>query len=85
MLRSFTDSLIIVKGEDGALVAAKAMLQGADLYLVRSVKAKEVLVRVDALMRRRAIAQEESYQKKRLVASNGFHRELSFRSDSSGV
>ena len=71
-----TDSLIIVKGQGGQ-AATNAMLQGADLYLVRSVTAKEILVRVYALLRRWTIAQEESHQKKRRMASNGFDRELS--------
>ena len=75
LLRSFTDSLIIVKGEGGAAGAATALLQGADIYLVRSVTIMEVLVRIRALLRRLAIAQEEPSTKKRRV--NGFHREMS--------
>ena len=77
LLRSFTDSLIIVKGEGGGPAAATALLQGADLYLVRSVTIMEVLVRIHALLRRLAIAQEESSTKRRLVAGNGFDRKLS--------
>ena len=76
LLRSFTDSLIIVKGEGGT-AATNAMLQGADLYLVRSVTVKEVLVRVRALLRRWTMVREESSAKRRPVASNGFDRELS--------
>ncbi len=52
VLRSFTDSLIVVKGSGQGLAATQALLQGADLYLPRSVSVKEVLVRVHALLRR---------------------------------
>ena len=75
LLRSFTDSLIIIKGDGGRHRAAKAMLEGADVYLVRSVTVEEVLVRIHALLRRLAIAQEEPSTQKRRV--NGFHREMS--------
>ena len=76
-LRSFTDSLIVVKGSGGGPVAAQALLQGADVYLVRSVSVREVLARVHALSRRWAIAREESFTKKGRLAGNGFDRELS--------
>ena len=77
LLRSFTDSLIIVKGEGEGPAAATALPQGADLYIARSVTIMEYLVRIRALLRRLTIAQEESSTKKRLVAGNGFHPELS--------
>ena len=72
VLRSFTDSLIVVKGSGGGLAAAQALLRGADLYLPRSVSVKEVLVRVHALLSRlvtgREPSQEEYYLK---VSGNG--------------
>jgi len=52
VLRSFTDSLIVVKGSGQGLAATQALLQGADLYIPRAVSIKEVLVRVHALLRR---------------------------------
>ena len=42
LLRSFTDSLIIVKGVGRAAAAATALLMEADVYLVRSVTIMEV-------------------------------------------
>ena len=60
LLRSLTDSPIIVKGAGGRQAAAKAMLQGADVYLVRSVSVNEVLARVHALLSRLVTGREPS-------------------------
>ena len=77
LLRRFTDSLIIVKGEGRAASSAEALLQGADLYLVRSVTVMEILVRIRALLRRLSIAQEEASTKRGPATDNGFDRKWS--------
>ena len=79
VLRSFTDSLIVVKGSGGGLAAAQALLQGADLYLPRGVSVKEVLVRVHALLRRLVTGREPSegaYSTSGNGNGNGFHPEM---------
>ncbi len=70
VLRSFTDSLIVVKGSGGGQVAAQALLQGADLYLPRWASVKEVLARVHALLRR-LVAGRESSQEAYYTNGNG--------------
>ena len=58
VLRSFTETLIIVKGSGEGLAATQALLQGADVYLPRFISIKEVLVRIRTLLRRLGIVTE---------------------------
>lgn len=82
VLRSFTDSLIVVKGSGQGLAATQALLQGADLYLPRSVSIKEVLVRIHALLRR-LVAESDptdwvfsnALNRQSTGTGNGFHTE----------
>jgi DNA-binding response OmpR family regulator len=73
VLRSYTDSLIVVKGSGGGQAAAQALLLGADIYLPRSVSVKEALTRIHALLRRLATRTESSKERDR-TSGNGSHR-----------
>ena len=52
LLRSLTESPIMVLGGGGELAIAQALLNGADMYVDRTINLREFLARVWALLRR---------------------------------
>lgn len=52
VLRSLTESPIITLGAGGEIALVQALLQGADLYLVRPISVREFMARVRSLLRR---------------------------------
>jgi DNA-binding response OmpR family regulator len=60
VLRRLTDAPIIVLGAGGEMAMVQALLQGADVYLVRPVNLREFMARVRALMRRYGAARGTS-------------------------
>lgn len=60
VLRRLTDAPIIVVGAGGEMAMVQALLQGADVYLVRPVNLREFMARVRALMRRYGAARGTS-------------------------
>jgi two-component system KDP operon response regulator KdpE len=52
ILRRLTESPIIVVGSGGEGPTVQALLEGADMYLPRSVDVSELLARIRALLRR---------------------------------
>jgi DNA-binding response OmpR family regulator len=60
VLRRLTDAPIIMLGAGGEMAMVQALLQGADVYLVRPVSLREFMARVRALMRRYGAARGTS-------------------------
>ncbi len=56
VIRRLTDLPIIAIGSGGEIAMVQALVQGADVYLTRPVNIKEFLARIQALLRRYAIA-----------------------------
>jgi two-component system KDP operon response regulator KdpE len=52
LLRSLTESPIIVLGSGGEMAMVRALFQGADFYLSRPVTVSELIARIRALLRR---------------------------------
>ena len=52
LLRRLTGSPIIVLGSGGEMAMVRALFQGADVYLTRSVNVRELIARIHALLRR---------------------------------
>ena len=56
VIRRLTDLPIIAIGSGGEMAMVQALLQGADVYLTRPVNVQEFMARIQALLRRYAIA-----------------------------
>lgn len=52
VIRSFTDSLIVVVGSGEGEIPTQTLLRGADVYLERSMGIDEIVARINALTRR---------------------------------
>ena len=61
VIRSFTESLIMVMGTQRTENAAQSLLQGADAHVSRPLNNKQVLLRVQALVRRQPIPSASSF------------------------
>ena len=60
VIRRLTDLPIIAIGSGGEMAMVQALLQGADVYLTRPVNIQEFIARIQALLRRYAIARGSS-------------------------
>lgn len=77
VIRSFTESLILVLGTEGGENAAQSLLQGADVHISRPLKIKEVLLRIQALLRRHGAGKVTTFSNGHSTNGNGngFHHE----------
>ena len=80
VIRSFTESLIVVLGTEGGQNAAQSLLQGADVHISRPLNIKEVLLRIQALLRRHGPGKVTTFTNGHSTNGhstngNGFHHE----------